>query len=69
MKIKKIEDKFYKKCYLQFFLYKLITNFAPCGLLSKATIFPPCNSTIFLEIGNPNPEELSSDILLDLSTL
>ena len=49
--------------------YIFTTNFVPFGLLSNTTIFPSCNSTIFFVIDNPNPEELSSVVVLDLSTL
>jgi hypothetical protein len=49
--------------------YKFTTNFAPLGLLSSTPIFQLCKSIIFLVIDKPNPEELSSVVVLDLSTL
>ena len=49
--------------------YRFTTNLVPFGLLSKTAILPPCNSTIFFVIDSPNPEELSSVVVLDLSTL
>ena len=52
-----------------FIFYKLTTNLAPLGLLSIIAILPSCNSTIFFVIDNPNPDELSSVVVRDLSTL
>ena len=49
--------------------YRFTTNLVPFGLLSKTAILPSCNSTIFFVIDSPNPEELSSVVVLDLSTL
>ena len=49
--------------------YIFTTNFVPFGLLSNTAIFPSCNYTIFFVIDNPKPEELSSVVVLDLSTL
>ena len=49
--------------------YRFTTNLVPFGLLSKTAILPSCNSTIFFVIDSPNPEELSSVAVLDLSTL
>ena len=49
--------------------YRFTTNLVPFGLLYKTAILPSCNSTIFFVIDSPNPEELSSVVVLDLSTL